>query len=117
MAVDDQTKLAFASVSELTKQLITLGTAVLTLEVGFAKAFAEKSVASQWQVQWSWIALLLSIVAGVWVLMAVAGKVAKASNLAAVDIYSASIRLPAFVQVVAFVVGLFFTAWFGLLVS
>jgi hypothetical protein len=30
MAVDEQAKLAFASVTELTKQLITLGTGVLT---------------------------------------------------------------------------------------
>lgn len=117
MAMDDQTQLAFASVSDLTKQLITLSTTVLTLAVGFAKVFVEEAVASQWQVQYSWIALLLSIVSGVWVLMAVAGKVAKTTNLVPEDIYSVSIRLPAFVQVVSFVAGMFFTAWFGLLAS
>lgn len=95
MAVDEQAKLAFAAVTELTKQLITLGTAVLTLEVGFAKAFVEKAVASHWQVQYSWIGLLVSIIAGVWVLMAVTGKLAKGMSLSPNDVYSASIRIPA----------------------
>ena len=117
MAVDEQAKLAFASVTELTKQLITLGTGVLTLEVAFAKAFVEKAVASHWQVQYSWIGLLISIVAGVWVLMAVTGKLAKGTNLAANDVYAVSIRVPAFIQVAAFTAGMFYTAWFGLLAS
>jgi hypothetical protein len=117
MAIDEQTKLAFASVSDLTKQLITLGTGVLTLEVGFAKVFFEKAVTSHWQVQVSWIALMLSISAGVWVLMALAGKLAKTASVAAEDVYVASIRLPAFIQVLAFVIGMFYTAWFGLMVT
>ena len=117
MTVDEQTKLAFASVTELTKQLITLGTGVLTLEVGFAKAFVEKAVASHWQVQYSWIGLLVSVAAGVWVLMAVTGKLAKGVNLVPDSVYVVSIRLPAFIQVVAFGVGMFYTAWFGMLAS
>ncbi|MBW8848700.1 MAG: hypothetical protein JF607_27540 [Burkholderiales bacterium] len=90
---------------------------VLTLEVAFAKAFVEKAVASHWQVQYSWIGLLISIVAGVWVLMAVTGKLAKGANLAANDVYAVSIRVPAFIQVAAFAAGMFYTAWFGLLAS
>ena len=117
MAIDDQTKLAFASVSDLTKQLIVLGTGVLTLEATFAKIFFEKFVAKHWQVQWSWIALLVSIVAGVWVLMAITGQLAKAANLTSNDVYGLNIRIPAAIQVTSFIVGMVFTAWFGLLVA
>ena len=117
MALDERAKLAFASVSDLTKQLITLGTGVLTLEVGFAKVFFEKAVARHWQVQVSWVALMVSVAAGVWVLMALAGQLAKSEDVAAGDLYGSNIRIPALVQVLAFLIGMVFTAWFGLAVT
>lgn len=117
MAVDDQAKLSFGAVTELTKQLITLGTGVLTLEVAFAKAFVEKQITQHWQIQASWVLLLVSLVAGVWVLMAVAGSLAKGTGPAAADIYNANVRGPAFLQVLTFVAGMGFTVWFGLIAS
>lgn len=113
MSVDDQAKLAYASVSDLTKQLITLGTGVVTLEVTFAKAFVEKMLAKSSLLQTSWVFLMLSIVVGIWVLMALTGSLAKNSPPASADIYKPNIRLPAFIQLVLFVLGMVFTIAFG----
>lgn len=114
MEIDERAKIAFASVSDLTKQLITLGTGVLTLGIGFTKLFVEATLTVRWQIQVSWLALLVSISGGVWVLMAIAGKIAKTDTLAARDVYAPSIRIPALIQILSFIIGLVFTAWFGL---
>lgn len=117
MAVDDQVKLAFASVTDLTKQLITLGTAVLTLEASFAKVFFERQVVKHWQGWASWSLLLLSVVAGIWVLMATTGTLAADKAVTGKAIYEPNIRIPAFIQVLLFVAGMAVSIWFGVLVS
>jgi hydrogenase-4 membrane subunit HyfE len=117
MAVDEQVKLAFASVTDLTKQLITLGTAVLTLQASFAKVFFEKAVDKHWQGWASWSLLLLSVVAGIWVLMATTGTLAADKAVTGASIYAPNIRLPAFVQVLLFIAGMGMSIWFGVLVS
>lgn len=114
MPLDDQVKLSYSSVADLSKQLITLGTGVVTLEVTFAKAFVEKTLASSWQLQSSWALMLLSIVAGVWVLMALTGSMAKNSPPQADDVYKSNIRLPALAQIGFFAGGMVFTILFGL---
>ena len=87
MPLDDQTKAAFAAVAELAKQLITLGTGVLTLEVALTGGFFKSGAPRLWQLEWSWIFLLLSVICGIWVLMALAGSLAKGAPPIAVDIY------------------------------
>jgi hypothetical protein len=110
--MDDQVKLAFASVGDLTKQLITLATGVLTLEVGFAKVFFEKAVSSAWQAPASWLLLLLSLVAGVWTLMALTGTLAAPAAPTAASVFDGNIRLPACLQVLFFILGVAMSTWF-----
>ncbi|CAN5474426.1 hypothetical protein BH10PSE17_BH10PSE17_02490 [soil metagenome] len=112
--MDDQTKLAFASVADLTKQLVTLATGVLTLETGFIGAFYKDPIDRHWQAWASWILLTVSIAAGTWVLMAVTGTLAKTTDPTGAALYKPNIRLPAFVQVVTFVAGLAAATWFVL---
>jgi len=114
MAVDEQVKLAFAAVSDLTKQLITLGTGVLTLEVAFTKAFVEKAVTVHWQGLAAWVLLLSSVVAGIWVMMALAGTQAKEPELKSELLYARNIRIPSTFQVLLFVLGMVMSIWFGL---
>jgi outer membrane protein OmpA-like peptidoglycan-associated protein len=114
MQTDDQTKASFNSTTDLTKQLITLGTAVLTLEVAFASAFFKQGIPRLYQLQCSWGFLLLSIVAGIWVLMAITGSLASMNNLEPKSVYAANIRTPSFVQVVSFAFGMVFTFLYGI---
>jgi hypothetical protein len=115
MPLDDQTKQAFASVIDLTKQLISLGTGVLALEVSFASGVLGKSVIPKlWQLQWSWVLLLISLVAGIWAFMAVTGTLSSEKQLAPSTVFDNNIRIPAFAQVVCFAFGMAFTMWYGL---
>jgi hypothetical protein len=86
--MDDQTKLAFSSVTDLTKQLITLATGVVTVQASFAKMFYAQAVDRHWEGWVSWTLLLFSLVAGVWALMAVAGTVSKEPTLTPMSTYS-----------------------------
>jgi hypothetical protein len=116
MPLDDQTKAAFTSTADLAKQLITLGTGILTLEVSFAGGLVKTGMPKLWQVQWSWVFLLLSVVAGAWLLMAITGTLAKTTPPTPQDIFEKNIRVPAAVQILAFLIGVGFTMWYGLAV-
>jgi hypothetical protein len=117
MAVDDEVKLAFAAHTELTKQLITLGTAVVTLEVALGKAFARDIIATHWQMKWSWGLLLFSIVCGIWSLMAATGTLAKERPLTGDLLYKPNLIVPAGLQILSFGAGMLFTICYGLEVA
>ena len=64
--MDEQTKTAFLSASDTSKQLITLATGLLALEITFAKDVIVKlDAAAKCLVGASWVLLLLSVIAGV----------------------------------------------------
>lgn len=114
MPLDDQTKQAFASASDLTKQLIALSTGVLGLEVSFASGIFKVGIPTLWQLQWSWVLLLISLGAGVQVFMALTATLASAEELAPSSIFNMNIRIPSYLQVVCFGFGMLFTVWYGL---
>ena len=115
MAVDEQVKLAFTAVTDLTKQLITLATSIVTLEVTFAKAFltSTNAIKGTFFVQASWVCFLLSVVAGIWALMAVAGTQANTAPISGTSLYHSNIKYPSMVQVVLFAIGMLATIAFG----
>lgn len=113
MAFDDQTKHAFQFAQEASKQLISLSTGLIALEITFAKEWirtADQNV--KWLAEASWMAFLLSVIFGIWSLLALTGTLAESSE-AAPSIRSKNIRLPAALQIVLFVVGILFTVLFG----
>lgn len=114
-SMDEQTKAAFASASDTSKQLITLATGLLALEITFGKDLIGKFDAmSKVLVGTSWILLLLSVFAGVWTLLALTGSLGNRAKPTPTSIFGANIRLPAIAQVLLFLAGLIFTVWFGL---
>jgi len=113
MLPDDQAKIAHASLADLTKQLVTLSTAILTLEVTFAKAFAKEEISQARVMTISWICFVISVAFGIWVLMALTGTQANAENLTSQSIYNKNIRTPAKFQVLSFIIGLIFTIVVG----
>ncbi len=76
MAIDQREAKAYDFASDLIKQLISLGTGVLTLTLAFYDAFLQtSSTPTTWMVA-SWIVFVLSIVAGILALMALTGGLA-----------------------------------------
>jgi len=112
--MDEQTKAAFASASDTSKQLITLATALLGIEITFLKDFtASVDTATRLLMGLSWGLLLLSVVAGVWTLLALTGSLSAATNPTPRTIFGSNVRLPAITQILLFLAGLALTVVFG----
>lgn len=101
MSAPDSFEFAKATVT----QLITLATGVIGVSVTFSKDISVGVTARDrfWLFS-SWIALLLSVLAGVWTMMALTGTVVD-PNVLPGAIYNSNIAIPCFLQVVTFVVG------------
>jgi len=54
------------------------------------------------------------VVAGIWVMMALAGTQAKEPELKSELLYARNIRIPSTFQVLLFVLGMVMSIWFGL---
>lgn len=111
--MDPQVQLAFQFASDLSKQLLTLSTGILALTLTFTKdVLRDRSPSSL--LRWTWTGYVLTIVFGIWHLMALTGQLAPTSTsgspAAPVGI-DAGARLPAALQILAFV-----TATIGLIV-
>jgi hypothetical protein len=70
--MNEQSKKAFDFAADLTKQLITLSTSIVTLTFLFSKDLLEP----RWLPVVIWILFLLSTVCGLWTLMALTGTLA-----------------------------------------
>ena len=113
--MDELTKAAFASASDTSKQLITLATALLALEITFGKDLIGRfDAVSKGLVAASWVLLLLSVVAGIWTLLALTGTLGSGAKLTSESIFGWNVRIPAMAQILFFLGGLGFTVWFGL---
>jgi hypothetical protein len=107
--MDDQVKAAFEAARESTKQLITLSTGVLTLEI----TFVQKMGKTCWLLPLSWGCLLLSVACGVWTLLALTGTLAPMDNSTPVSIRGLNVTIPSIIQIILFILGLSFTVAFG----
>lgn len=104
--MDEQSKIAVGLAADLAKQLITLGGGILALSFTFLK---ELSKAHHRRSKWllvGWLSLVVSMLAGVVSLMALAGQVgrAKAPPPASV-IYEGNIAGAGQIQLLGFFVG------------
>ena len=101
MGSDPLESIKFAG--DLTKQLITLSTAILTLTASYAKTMSSGTPVGNRSLRVAWGAYLASIVFGVWVLMALTGVLAIGTKGADPVVYESSIRWPAVLQILTFV--------------
>ncbi|MFL5788956.1 MAG: hypothetical protein ACJ748_12935 [Flavisolibacter sp.] len=121
---DEQNK-AFEFAADLTKQLITLATAILTLSVGFLKDITENiKTFDRYLLIFIWILFLLSIIFGILTLMALTGNLdplSKKNSGVAVQvppvltITSSNVTFTAKFQIILFVIALGATCYFGYL--
>jgi len=92
---------------ETTKQLITLSSAIIAIAFTFLKNFEPALAKKRAILNLAVTAHFFAIVFGVWTLLAVTGGVATNEGSASLDIYRISISLPAILQIISFLVGMF----------
>lgn len=98
---------ALELVVDLTKQVITLSTALIALGITFLKDFATAAPhnAQLW-LAGSWVAFLLSVAFGLLTLMACAGIVGRAEDADSASPYQGNARVLSGLQLAAFMIGL-----------
>ncbi len=110
MAFDPVEK-SFDFAQETVKQLIALSTGVVALTVTFSEdVLGDKAAEVADTLTRSWIAFLVSIVFGVWSLMALTGSLGAKDSP---EIYGWGVRLPAILQILAFAIGMVLTIKVG----
>jgi hypothetical protein len=111
MAMKDTTAQSFSSASDVTKQIITLATGVLTLMIAFKDKImpAPSSPRQFWLFFLALLCHLLSICGGIWALYGITNILASADpDLGDPSVLSPEIRRPAGFQISSFILGLLF---------
>lgn len=110
---DDRVKKSFDFLQDVTKQVITLATAIFTFSVAFLKDFAQQAGAdARLLLTIAWIAFIASTVFGIFVLLSMTGMLGRAD--ANRDIYSIGTRSFSFLQLMSFALALVFLFLFGI---
>jgi hypothetical protein len=115
--MDEQTKKAFDFASDITKQLITVAAAIVTLTVTFSKD--TPAPARAWAYS-AWIGFLISIFFGLATLMSLAGELqpkpalgVAATGNPAPSIWKKNVKFFSITQMMIFLVAVGLTARFG----
>jgi hypothetical protein len=111
LQVNDTDKLAIESAQDTTKQLITLATGVVALTITFAKDFVNNAVAANCLALWAWGCFVLSMLFGLWTLLAITGSL----STGATSINTNNITVPARLQILSFLLAMILTVVFGAL--
>ncbi len=121
MDMDDRTKQTFQAATDALKQIMTLSTGILTLEITFLKEIIVQLPRSgYWWLGLSWVCFLLALIFGIWGLLTVTGTLGrneenqeKEKQLSPHSIYDLNIVIPTLGQLASFLIGMVFTAVFG----
>lgn len=119
--MEEQQKKAFDFAADVTKQLITLSTAIITITITFSKEMINFTDAPvKWCLLMAWVLYILTVFFGIWTLMALTGNLqpikktpTTTSDKAECTINSKNIRVPSMLQIFCFIVALGFTIAFG----
>lgn len=107
MAETDWNEKSFDFASDVSKQLITLATAIVTVTISF-----QKDIFSLTGGRWTtllglaWLAFLLSVVFGIWTLLALAGALHNPTP----SIWVSSVMSPSRLQIASFGLGVLIAA-------
>jgi hypothetical protein len=113
--MDDSIKMAFEFARDTTKQLITLATGIIALEITFAKDFVKTlDPTIRIYALVSWLAFMLSVFFGMWTLMALTGTLEAENESVPVSIRGKNVKLPSILQVLSFLMALALTVIFGI---
>ncbi len=97
---------SFQFAKETVTQLLTLATGVVGISVTFAKDVRSRVTPHDrtWLFR-SWVALLVSVVCGIWTLMALTGTLAK-GKVPDDAIYGGNVTFPSILQIGTFLIGI-----------
>ncbi|MEX0777543.1 MAG: hypothetical protein WD042_17700 [Phycisphaeraceae bacterium] len=114
--MDERTSNTFEFAKESTTQLIALATGVMALTITFASDLVPEGKNNYiWLMKASWVFYFISILGGVWMLHAMTGTLCNGpDDLRHGHLFSCNIRLPSFVQIIAFILGTGFALAFAL---
>lgn len=117
--LDPRVEKAFDFARDATKQLIALSTGILTLTITFAKdILRDVTGLPRGLLGLAWLGYLVSVVAGVWVLLALTGTLEPLPGAPAdVSIRGKNVVWPSIVQVLMFLAATALVVAFGLLVA
>lgn len=121
---------SFDFAQDLTKQLITLATAIIGLEITFAKDLVTNITDGLLQILLggSWVLFLFSIVAGIFTLMSLTGTLNNMIGKSAAEIFTSEkeegsqiynrvVRIGSFLQIGFFLFALLATIIFGMMAN
>jgi hypothetical protein len=113
--INERTKKSFDMAADASKQLITLATGIVALTITFSKDFVRGlSTDERVWVGRAWVAFFLSVIFGVWSLLALTGSMGtRKRSRGYPTIFRPNATVPAFLQIIAFLVGMGITIWVG----
>jgi len=108
-----EVKLALEYAARLAEQIITLTTGVIGVSITFMKDFIGKAPKNTKKyIKISWFIYLVSLIFGIWTLMAITGTIEAAQNS-----IGGPVKLPAALQIITFLIGTVFLIVFGVTVN
>lgn len=113
--MDDKIQKAFDFASETTKQLITIASAILAVTVTFAKDMLnERTIHAAWALQFSWALYLISILFGIWTLMALTGSLEpNTEDSGKPTIRKKNVTIPSCLQILVFLIAVLLSVIYG----
>lgn len=109
-----QVQKSFEFAQDLTKQLITLATSIIAVEITFSKDLIQKLPdCARYCAITSWAAFMLSILFGIFTLMALTGNLTRLEKGLPATIMSKNVTRPSKIQIFFFLLGLAFTICYG----
>ena len=112
--IDSQTQAAFAAANDWSKQILTLSTGILAATIALSDTLFGVLSDGEKALLWaSWGLYLVSLLCGIWMLMALTGTMGQDTAPNAADIYGTNTRVPAFAQLVSFLLATIVLAIFG----
>lgn len=108
--IDNGTENAFSFAQEVTKQLITLSTAIIALTITFLKDIVGDAPASADKfVEIAWVLYIVSVFFGILALMSLTSSLTSATP----SVWATDTRIVSALQILCFVAALGFTVAFG----
>lgn len=109
---------AFEFASDSTKQLITLATGIVALTITFSKdILGGVDFGPRLLLMMAWSVYLVSIIFGVWTLLALTGSLEPMHSLDKrpdASIWGKNVRLPSIIQIVTFLIATLLVVVFGI---
>ena len=114
--ISDKLKKAFDFAQDTTKQLISLATGIIAITITFTNDIL-KNLPSGTKVYLglSWLIFFLSIIFGVWALLAMTGSLEpKKGEKESISIRGSNVTLPSALQIISFLLGLALAIVYGM---